>query len=398
MAGGYMAVSRHISELMEGSSFIRKMFETGAKLKAEYGADKVYDFSLGNPDVQPVPEFSRILQRIISEDIPGKHSYMPNAGYPWARRAVADLVSGEQKTVLDENSVIMTCGAGGAMNAVLKTILNPGDKVLVSAPCFMEYRFYADNHGGVLEIVPPAESFDLDPEAFESRIDSDVAAVIINSPNNPSGKIYSKENLEAFCAMLERASAKTGRSIYLLCDEPYRKIVFEDAEVPAVFPIYKNSIVITSYSKDLSIPGERIGHAVINPAADDYGNLINGTILCNRILGFVNAPALMQRVTAELQGISVDISQYQRKRDILCKGLEEIGYQFDKPSGTFYLFPRAPGGDDGKIVDLLLKERILVVPGSGFAMPGYFRIAFCVAESVIEGAMDGFRRAWEMSV
>jgi aspartate aminotransferase len=259
----------------------------------------------------------------------------------------------------------------------------------------MEYKFYAGNHGGKLEIVKPGEDLSLDPEAFEKAMGADVAAVIINSPNNPSGRIYSEENLKAVFAVLEGASKRYGRSIYVIFDEPYRKIVFDNATIPAVFPLYKNSIIITSYSKDLSIPGERIGYAAVNPAADDFNNLINAIILCNRIIGFVNAPALMQRVVAELQGVSVDIGEYERKRDILCNGLQAIGYEFEKPQGTFYLFLKAPGGDDVKFVDLLLKERVLVVPGSGFAMPGYFRIAYCVADSVIEGSMEGFRKVFE---
>lgn len=390
-----MAIAKHVGELMAGSSFIRKMFETGAMLKAEYGNDNVYDFSLGNPDMPPVEDFSRIITRIMGENIPGKHGYMPNAGYPFARNAVAGQVGKEHETALNENDIIMTCGAGGGMNAVLKSILNPGDRVLVSAPCFMEYKFYADNHGGSLDIVQPHEDLSLDASAFEAAIDSDVAAVIINSPNNPSGKIYSSENLQQLCAVLERASEKFGRSIYLLCDEPYRKIVFDGRKVPAVFPLYRNTIAISSYSKDLSVPGERIGYAAVNPAADDYNNLINAIILCNRILGYVNAPALMQRVVAELQGRSVDIGEYTRKRDILCNGLAEIGYEFEKPAGTFYLFPKAPGGDDMKIVELLQKERVLVVPGRGFAMPGYFRIVFCVDDSVIINSMAGFKRAFE---
>lgn len=390
-----MAISKHINDLMAGSSFIRKMFETGAKLKAEYGADNVYDFSLGNPNVPPVSAFEEKLDSIISKDIAGKHGYMPNAGYPFVREAVSDWVTKEQKTKVDSNSIIMTCGAGGGMNAVLKSILNSGDRVLVSAPCFMEYKFYADNHGGKLDIIRPQADLFLDTAAFEAALGEDVAAVIINSPNNPSGKIYSEENLKELAEVLRASEKKTGRAVYLICDEPYRKIVFDGAVVPEVFPIYENTIIVTSYSKDLSIPGERIGYAAVNPAADDFENLINAIVLCNRIIGFVNAPALMQRAVAELQGISVDISEYQRKRDILCKGLWEIGYEFEKPLGTFYLFLKAPGGDDAKIVDLLLQERVLVVPGSGFAMPGYFRISYCVEDKVIEGSMDGFRKVFE---
>ena len=289
----------------------------------------------------------------------------------------------------------MTCGAGGGMNAVIKTMLNPGDRVLVSAPCFMEYRFYVENHGGKLDIVQPREDLSLDPEAFEAALSEDVAAIIVNSPNNPSGRIYSEENLKEIIEVLRASERKTGRAVYIICDDPYRKLVYDGAEVPAVFPLYENTVAVTSYSKDLSLPGERIGYAAVNPAADDYDNLINGVILCNRIMGFVNAPALMQRVIAGLQGQSVDIAAYQKKRDILCEGLQEIGYEFDKPQGTFYLFPKAPGGDGKAFTGLLQKERVLVVPGEGFAMPGYFRIAYCVDDRVIAGSMDGFRKAFE---
>ena len=320
---------------------------------------------------------------------------MPNAGFPFARKAVADQVSKEQKTKITANSVIMTCGAGGALNIALKSILNAGDKILASAPCFMEYRFYADNHGGKLEIIEPTDSFALNPSEFEKAMGPNVAAVIINSPNNPSGKIYSKENLQELCEVLEKASKKYNRSIYLICDEPYRNIIFDGAEVPSVFPLYKNSIIVTSYSKNLSLPGERIGYAVVNPLADDFDNLIDAMILCNRILGFVNAPALMQRAVAELQGKTVNVNIYERKRNLLCSELKKIGYEFEIPKGTFYLFIKAPGGDDKKFVDTLLQERILVVPGSGFAMPGYFRISYCVDDKIIKGSFEGFKKAFK---
>ncbi|MDC7126917.1 MAG: pyridoxal phosphate-dependent aminotransferase [Spirochaetales bacterium] len=390
-----MAISSHIKEMMEGSSFIRKMFETGAKLKEQYGDDNVYDFSLGNPDVPPIQKFTDTVIKIMEEDIPAKHGYMANAGFSFARKAVAAQVSKDQKADVDEQSVVMTCGAGGALNIVLKSILNPGDRVLVSSPCFMEYKFYADNHGGKLEIIKPKENFELDADAFEKAMGADVAAVILNSPNNPSGKIYSKENLNSLFEVLKKASDKYGRSIYVICDEPYRNIVFDGAEVPAVFPLYNNSIVVTSYSKNLSLPGERIGYVAANPAADDFDDLMNAVILCNRIMGFVNAPALMQRAVSELQGETVDISVYQRKRDLLCEELSRIGYEFEKPKGTFYLFIKAPGGDDAAFADLLLKERVLVVPGSGFAMPGYFRISYCVEDKTIKGSFSGFEKAFK---
>ena len=289
----------------------------------------------------------------------------------------------------------MTSGAGGALNAVLKTLLNPGDTVIASTPCFMEYKFYCDNHGGSLVLVPGKKDFNIDVENIEGAITEKTAAVIINSPNNPSGRVYPEETIIALGRMLKKKSSEIGRTVYLISDEPYRKIVYDGITVPPVLKHYNNAIICTSYSKDLSIPGERIGYAAVNPDAEDYDNLINGIILCNRILGYVNAPALMQRTIAELQGVSVDINLYKKKRDMLAGGLKEMGYEFRIPEGTFYLLVKAPGGDDMKMVDLLLQEKILTVPGRGFGVPEYFRIAFCVDENVISGAMDGFRRAAE---
>ena len=386
-------VAEKIRDMMDSSSFIRKMFETGAKLKLEFGAENVYDFSLGNPAMDPPKEFTKVLLGKAADH--HMHRYMPNAGYVDVRKKVADYISSEQKTPIVENNIVMTSGAGGALNTILKTIINPGDKIIASIPCFMEYKFYCDNHGGELELVRGLEDFNLDIEAIETAITKKTTAVIINSPNNPSGRIYPQETIDKLSAMLVRKSKEIGRTIYLISDEPYRKIVYNNIEVPSIMDAYKNSIVCTSYSKDLSIPGERIGWLAVNPNAEDYTNLINGIILCNRILGYVNAPALMQRTIAELQGVSVDIDIYRKKRDFLVKKLKEFGYNFRIPEGTFYLFVEAPGGDDMKIVDLLKDERILVVPGRGFSLPGYFRIAYCVSDSVIEGSMTGFKKIAE---
>ncbi len=383
-------ISGKIRKMMESSSFIRKMFETGARLKLEYGEDNVFDFSLGNPAMDPPGTFTETLLEKAADL--HMHRYMPNAGYVDVRKKIADYISSEQETKITENNVVMTSGAGGALNTVLKTLINSGDKVIASIPCFMEYKFYCDNHGGELELVKGKSDFNLDINAIETAITKETAAVIINSPNNPSGRIYPQETIDNLALMLERKSNETGRTIYLISDEPYRKIVYDNLTVPQVMDAYKNSIICTSYSKDLSIPGERIGWLTVNPEAEDYTNLINGIILCNRILGFVNAPALMQRTIAELQGVSVDIDLYRRKRDYLAKKLAEFGYKFRVPEGTFYFFVEAPEGDDMKIVDMLQKERILVVPGRGFSLPGYFRIAYCVEDSVIEGSMTGFER------
>ncbi len=386
-----MAISKRINEMMSSSSFIRRMFETGAELKKKYGKENVFDFSLGNPDILPPDEFNRTLVEKASDTT--MHAYMPNAGYPYVREKVAAFASREQETDLTGGNIVMTTGAGGALNTVLKTVINPGDNVIASTPCFMEYRFYCDNHGGELKLVEGTEDFNLDIDRIEDAIDGKTAAVIINSPNNPSGRIYPEETIRELGRMLERKSTETGRAIYLISDEPYRKIVYSGFSVPPVMKHYKNTVVCTSYSKDLSIPGERIGWLAVHPLADDYENLINGIILCNRILGYVNAPALMQRTIAELQGVSVDIGLYEKRRDLLVSGLERMGYSFRIPEGTFYLLVKAPDGDDLKITEILLEEKILVVPGRGFGIPGYFRIAFCVDENVITGSMKGFENA-----
>lgn len=388
-----MSVSDKIKEMMGRSSWIRRMFEEGNRLKALYGEDNVCDFSLGNPVIDPPFDFTSTLLSIVKEKIPQKHSYMPNAGYPEVRSAIASYLSEEQNADVTGKHVVITCGAGGGLNVVLKTIINPDDTVVVSVPYFVEYATYVDNHGGRLETVPCMENFDPDMEALSKTITKKTAAVIINSPNNPSGHIYSEDVLKELSRVLEQKSIENGRTIYLISDEPYRKIVFDGKTVPSVFQAYRDSIIVSSYSKDLSIPGERIGWAAVNPMARDAGEIVDGMILANRILGFVNAPALMQRVIQHLQGKSIDVSLYQRKRDLLCGGLEKLGYAFKKPEGAFYLFPGAPGGDDLKFVEALQKELILTVPGRGFGLPGYFRIAFCVDDTVIIRSMDGFAQA-----
>jgi aspartate aminotransferase len=388
-----MAVAKKIKAMMEQSSWIRKMFEIGNHLKAQYGAEKVCDFSLGNPNLPPPAEFSQTLRKLIEQDIPAKHGYMPNAGYPAVRETVARFISREYGVKTNGEQVIMTCGAGGALNIALKTIINPGDKILVSTPYFMEYNFYVDNHGGKLETVPGREDFDLDVEAILARIDQQTAGIIINSPNNPSGRIYPEATIKALSQGLVRKSRELGRTIYLISDEPYRKLVYDNVHVPSLFKHYPDTLIATSFSKDLSIPGERIGWLAVHPEAEDRDNLLNGLILCNRILGYVNAPALMQRAIETLLDKQIDVGIYQRKRDLLVDNLLKQGYKLLKPQGTFYLFPLAPGGDDIRFVDLLQQELVLAVPGRGFGLPGYFRIAYCVTDEVIERSLKGFEKA-----
>lgn len=390
-----MTVAQKISQIMTQSSWIRKMFEEGTRLKAEHGADKVFDFSLGNPNLPPPEKFNEILRDTVDSCGLGDHCYMPQTGYPQVCVSIAEYLAGEQGVGISCDEIIMTCGAAGALNVIFKALLDPGDEVLTPTPCFVEYRFYADNHGGVLKMVATRPDFTLDLDAIAVAITEKTKIMLINSPNNPTGQIYSKQSLDALGQLLAEKSSQYGHIIYLVSDEPYRKIVFGDASVPSIFKCYNESIIATSYSKDISIPGERIGFAAVNPAATHKQMLMAGMSLTNRILGFVNAPALMQRVVACMQGMSVDIGEYQRKRDLLCDGLADAGYEFTKPSGAFYLFPRTPTDDDVSFVRALQEELILVVPGSGFAGPGHFRIAFCVDDQTIINALPGFRRVMQ---
>ncbi len=389
-----MAIAKKIDGFMEKASWIRKMFEEGMALKQKHGADNVCDFSLGNPNLDPPEEFFEALKKVVDERTPGAHAYMPNAGYPETRTAVADFVSKEQGVTLSAEHVVMTCGAGGGLNVVFKTLLDPGDEVLIPSPFFVEYRFYVDNHGGVCKFVETSEDFSLDLAAIEEAITDKTKVVLVNSPNNPTGRVYDAVEIEQLGQLINVKSREYGKTIYLLSDEPYRKISFEGITVPGILSACDNSIVVTSYSKDLSLAGERLGFIVVNPSIEDLNPTLNGLVFANRTLGFVNAPALMQRVTRHLQGVSVDPQIYQQKRDLLCGMLDELGYEFVKPQGAFYLFPRSPV-DDVEFVRELQLERILVVPGSGFGRANHFRMSYCVADSTIERSRDGLAKVAE---
>ena len=390
-----MSIAQKIDQILTQSSWIRKMFEEGARMKTEHGPENVYDFSLGNPNLPPPDKFSEVLRDLADSCGLNDHCYMPNTGYPLVCRSVAEFLTKEQGVEVDDSDVTMTCGAAGALNIILKALLDPGDEVITPAPFFVEYRFYADNHGGVLKTVATTPDFNLDVAAIDDAITEKTKVVLINSPNNPTGQIYSQASLDALAELLTQKSQALGRTIYLIADEPYRKIVYDGVAVPSIFTSYPDSIVVSSYSKDISIPGERIGYVAVSPRATYRKEILAGVALTNRILGFVNAPALMQRVVACLQGVSVDISQYARKRDLLCDGLADCGYEFTKPPGAFYLFPKSPIEDDVAFVRALQEELILTVPGSGFGGPGHFRIAFCVDDKTITNAMPGFKRALE---
>lgn len=388
-----MSVSSRIKTAMESSSWIRRMFEEGRELKAKFGADKVFDFSLGNPDLEPPAKFKEALLAAARDPGPGLHAYMPNAGLVSTRQALAHHLSRVHHLDFKTGDLILTVGAAGALNVIFKAILDPGDEVVVLAPYFVEYLAYAGNHGGVARVVETGGDFQLDLQRLEQALTPRTRAVIINSPNNPTGQVYEAAALKELGRFLTRHAGRHGRPVYLVADEPYRRIVYDGLEVPSIFAAYPDTLLATSFSKDLSIPGERLGYAAVSPRAAGRGELAAGLVLANRILGFVNAPALMQRVVAGLTEVSVDIAPYARRREIFCQILEEAGYEFFRPKGAFYLFPKAPGGDDLAIVARLKEENILAVPGRGFGRPGHFRLAYCVPESVIERAAPGFKRA-----
>jgi aspartate aminotransferase len=387
-----MSIAKHVSQCLEGASWIRKMFEEGAALKAQHGADKVFDFSLGNPNVPPPETFKAALREVV-DDPAVNHAYMPNTGYPDTRATVAEQVAAEQEVAMDKNDIIMTCGAAGGLNIILKAILNPGEAVITPTPFFVEYKFYAQNHGGELVTVPTGAGFDLDVGALAEAIGPATRAIIINSPNNPTGVVYPEETITALGKMLAEKSAQYNQTIYLIADEPYRKIIYDDVVVPSIFKAYTNSLVVTSYSKDLSLAGERIGFVAVHPEADDKDELLAALTFSNRVIGFVNAPALMQRVIARTQGQQVDMNEYARKRTLLCDIMADAGYTFEKPRGAFYLFPKSPIPDDVEFVRQLQKDLILAVPGSGFGGPGFFRLAFCVDDDTITNAATGFKNA-----
>jgi aspartate aminotransferase len=387
-----MAIAMKIASQISKSSWIRKMFEEGERLRQEFGADKIYDFTLGNPDVEPPESFSRELLELAQNPLPGMHRYMNNAGYAETRSAVAEKISKDSALTVPADNIIMTCGAGGALNVVLKTILNPGEEVIILAPYFVEYKFYIDNHGGVpVEVWTDHDTFQLDIDAIEKAITAKTRAIIICSPNNPTGVIYPAESLKRLGDVLKRIHEKNGHLIYVISDEPYARIAFDGQHVPNIFPLVESSVIVTSHSKDLALPGERIGYLAANPRMATAGQFIEGAVFSNRVLGFVNAPALMQRLVAKLQDESVDIGAYQAKRDLLVNELSGMGFSMVKPDGAFYIFPKSPLADDVEFVKLAQKHHILLVPGAGFGAPGYFRIAYCFDVGMIERSLP----AWQ---
>jgi aspartate aminotransferase len=396
-------VTNYFVEAAQKGGFIRKMFEKGLELKALYGEDAVCDFSLGNPDVPP-PEVARdILHKIADEAIrPLGLGYCPNAGIPAVRESIAQYLSKQQELELKAKDVVMTVGAASALVDFFRATVEPGDEIIVPSPYFVEYGNYCGHFGGVLKPVDTNEDFSLNIEAIEEAITSKTRAIIVNSPNNPTGAIYSENELQALAALidkinLEREKVTGARALFLLSDEPYRVFAYDGVEVPPVLPMTKYAIVLGSFSKTLSMAGERVGYLAINPklSEEDGGTLLTTLILVNRTLGYVNAPVIGQKLAAAICNETVDLEIYARRRALMAKVLTDAGVEFTMPKGAFYFFPKAPGGDDTKFVDALLKERILAVPGRGFGRAGYIRLSCSVDEKIIERSAEGFKRAVE---
>ncbi len=393
-----MSISRKINDKLKSSSWIRKMFEEGLRMKKEHGTDNVFDLSLGNPVIEPPEEVLKAIKSAANDSTPGLHRYMPNAGLHDVREEVARSLAIESNcTELSAEHIIMVCGAAGGLNITLKTLLDPGEEVIVFSPFFVEYLFYSENHGGKTVTVPTNDDFSLNFNALRDALSPKTKAVIINSPNNPTGVVYPRKVLEELASVLKKYSTEKNNPIYLISDDPYKKIVFDGVETPNILELYDHSIYITSHSKDLAIPGERIGYVAVHPKCADVENLMSGLIFCNRVLGFVNAPALIQRAIKNVQNISVDAEFYRKKRDFLYAELTRIGYSVVKPQGAFYFFPKSPIEDEVIFTQKLAEKKVLVVPGRGFGSPGYFRISYCVPDKVLEGSILGFEEAFNQA-
>ncbi len=383
-------IAEHIAKKMAGGSMIRRMFEEGNRLRQQFGAENVYDFSIGNPDAEPPREVLAALRGLA--DQPNIHKYMPNAGHEDVRAAVAAQEGKRAGVPLTARHVIMTVGAAGGLNAALKAILNPGEEVIVIAPYFVEYFSYIDNHGGVPVVVKAdPTTFLPDAEAVAAAVTPRTKAIILNSPHNPTGVVYDRGTLQALADALGRKQAELGRAVYVLSDEPYTRLLFEGEAVP-ILSLFRNGIVVNSFSKSLSLPGERIGYLAVNPACDDGDALLDALAYTNRVLGYVNAPSLFQKAVAAALTAGIDIDEYRTRRDLLYGCITGLGMECVKPAGAFYLFPKVPGGDDLAFTEKAAAEHILVVPGSGFGWPGHVRLAYCVGRDTIERSFPAWER------
>lgn len=384
-------VSQQVKENLKNSSGIRAMFEEGLMLKTKYGAENVFDFSLGNPDPPPPARVLDTLKTLAAENPVGLHAYMSNAGFEDVRQKVAAHINKTDGTSLSSGNIIMTCGAGGGLNVALKALLNPGEEVIVFAPFFVEYKFYIENHGGTMILIhTDTDTFLPDPDALATHITAKTKAVILNSPNNPTGVVYSETTLRALAEVIEQKQRQYGTQICVLSDEPYRDIVYDGVTVPNVLRLFPNAMVVYSFSKSLSLPGERIGYIAVNPAIAEIGVLMDALNFANRSLGFVNAPSLFQKVIAESLDVTVDVGIYQERRDLLYNHLTGLGFSCIKPAGAFYLFPKSPLPDTAAFKQKALEHKIILVPGGGFGCPDHFRLAYCVGIETIRNSLPAF--------
>jgi aspartate aminotransferase len=378
---------------MEVGSWIRRMFEEGIAMKKQFGPENVYDLSLGNPVMEPPPEFKREIKRLAKHPYKGMHGYMENAGYPETRAAVAAQLTKETGINLTEKDVIMSVGAAGAINVALKTILDPGDEVIVFIPWFVDYFNYVENHDGVVKPLPTDENFIPRLDVLEKSISPRTKALLINSPNNPTGVVYSADLMTKISEILRKKEVEYGTEIFIVSDEPYKKIIYDGLEYPSPLNFHRHSIIATSHSKDLSIAGERIGYVALHPDCEHHDDMIKGFVFCTRVLGFINAPAFMQNVVRTLQDVTIPVSEYQRHRDFIYNNLVRMGYKVNKPQGAFYIFPRCPIEDDIAFVHELQHEHhVLTVPGVAFGLHGYFRLVYCVDDELLEKCMPGLEK------
>lgn len=387
-------ISKKMQGLVQNSSVIRAMFEEGNRLAKIYGPENVFDFSIGNPSVAPPDQIRQAILDILQEENPLKlHGYMNNSGYEEVRGAIADYLNRQHGCSLSFQDIVMTCGAAGGLNVILKTLLNPGDEVIVLAPFFSEYANYIANYDGKMVVVDTDPvTFQPDLARLQAAITDKTKAIILNTPNNPTGVIYSSETLSEMAALFTRKEQQFGTSIYVISDEPYREIVYDGAKVPFVLDFFRNGFIGYSYSKSLSLPGERIGYIAVNNQMDDYANILSSLNVATRILGFVNAPSLFQKVIARTLGLEVNVDIYRENRDLIYNHLIKLGFSCVKPQGAFYLFPASPIPDEKAFCEAAKKYNILIVPGSSFACPGHFRLSYCVSKEQILRSMPAFEK------
>jgi aspartate aminotransferase len=378
---------------MEVGSWIRRMFEEGIAMKKQFGPENVYDLSLGNPVMEPPPEFKREIKRLADHPYKGMHGYMENAGYPETRAAVAGQLKKETGLNLTYRDIVMAVGAAGAINVALKTILDPGDEVIVFIPWFVDYFNYIENHDGVVKPIPTDDGFMPRLDVLEASIGPKTKAVLIDSPNNPTGVVYSAELLTKMAEILRKKEKEFGTEIFIVSDEPYKKIIYDGLKYPSPLNFHRHTMIATSHSKDLSIAGERIGYVALHPDCDQHDAMMTGLVFCTRVLGFINAPAFMQNVVRHLQDVTIPVSEYQRHRDFIYDNLKRFGYTVNKPQGAFYIFPRCPIPDDVAFVHELQHEHhVLTVPGVAFGVHGYFRLVYCVDDDLLEKSMPGLEK------